>query len=99
GDVLSPFLEQSSFQIELRSSRDGLLNLPGSLRLWQSGIGGHRLPAVQRPGRALGTVPAPILPLVFEEPIIQLLHPVVVPVAETGQQASSVPDGAHLLGE
>src|SRR5437773_6779715 len=37
--------------------------------------------------------------LVFEEPIIQLPHPVVVAVAETGQQTSGVPDGAHFLGE
>src|SRR5467141_1794480 len=98
-DVLSPFLEQSSFQIELSSSRDGLLNLPGLLRLWQSGIGGQGLPAVQRPGRVLGTVPAPVLPLVFEEPIVQLPHPVVVPVAETGQHTSRIPDVAHLFGE
>src|SRR5438552_4613597 len=98
-DVLSPFLEQSSFQVELSSSRNGPLNLPGSFRLWQSGKGGQGLPAVQRSRRALGTVPTPIFPLVFEEPIIQLLHPVVVAVAEAGQQTSSVPDGAHLLGE
>src|SRR2546427_3826141 len=98
-DVFSPFLEQSSFQIELSSSRDGMLNLPGSFRLWQTGKGGHGLPAVQRSGRALGTVPTPILPLIFEHPIIQLPHPVVVPVTETGQQTSSIPDGAHLLGE
>src|SRR5439155_951791 len=82
-DVLSPFLEQSSFQVELSSSRNGPLNLPGSFRLWQSGKGGQGLPAVQRSRRALGTVPTPIFPLVFEEPIIQLLHPVVVAVAES----------------
>ena len=98
-DVLSPFLEQSSFQVELSSSRNGPLNLPGSFRLWQSGKGGQGLPAVQRSRRALGTVPTPIFPLVFEEPIIQLPHPVVVAVAETGQQTSGVPDGAHFLGE
>src|SRR2546425_7674798 len=98
-DVLSPFPEQSSFQIELSSSQDGLLDLPGSLRLWQSRIRGHGLPAVQRPGRALGPVPAPIRPLVFEDPIVQLPHPVVVPVAETGQHASGNPDVAYLLGE
>src|SRR5207237_6796264 len=98
-EVLSPFLEQPFFQVELSSSRDRLLNLPRSFRLWQSGKGGQSLPAVQRPRRALGTVPAPILPLVFEEPIIQFPHTVVVAVTETGQQTSSVPDGAHLLGE
>ena len=98
-EVLSPFLEQPFFQVELSSSRDRLLNLPRSFRLWQSGKGGQGLPAVQRSRRALGTVPTPIFPLVFEEPIIQLPHPVVVAVAETGQQTSGVPDGAHFLGE
>src|SRR2546427_3576972 len=98
-DVLSPLLEQAFFQVELSSSRDGPLNLPRSFRLWQSGQGGQGLPAVQRSRRALGTVPAPILSLVFENPIIKLPHPVVVAIAETGQQTSGIPDGAHLLGE
>src|SRR5256886_12048950 len=51
-EVLTPVPEQSFFQLELSSSRDGLLNLPGSFRLWQSGIGGQGFLAVHRSRRA-----------------------------------------------
>src|SRR5439155_3000079 len=97
--VPSPLLEQLPLEIELRPSRDRPLHRSGPIRLRNRCERAQRFPAVEGPGLAGGTVPAPVLPLVLDHPVVKLPDPAILAISEPRQHSRGVPDDADLLRE